>query len=71
MMLPRALPPYCLLPSARNCCCVGSPKCLDIVLDRRRRRRRRRFNICMDEPVDYSAVAAHLAATRGLPYAKT
>jgi nucleoside-diphosphate-sugar epimerase len=24
------------------------------------------YNICMDEPVDYGAVAAHLAATRGL-----
>jgi nucleoside-diphosphate-sugar epimerase len=28
---------------------------------------RRLYNICMDEPVDYGAVAAHLAATRGLP----
>jgi UDP-glucose 4-epimerase len=25
------------------------------------------FNICMDEPVDYRAVANHLAQTRGLP----
>lgn len=25
------------------------------------------FNICMDEPVDYRAVAEHLARTRGLP----
>lgn len=25
------------------------------------------FNICMDEPVDYAEVAAHLARTRGLP----
>jgi nucleoside-diphosphate-sugar epimerase len=25
------------------------------------------FNICMDEPVDYGKLAAHLAATRGLP----
>jgi nucleoside-diphosphate-sugar epimerase len=24
------------------------------------------FNICMDEPVDYQAVADHLASTRGL-----
>jgi nucleoside-diphosphate-sugar epimerase len=24
------------------------------------------FNICMDEPVDYGAVAAHLKRTRGL-----
>ena len=29
--------------------------------------RRQTFNICMDEPVDYRAVAKHLAATRGLP----
>ena len=29
--------------------------------------RRQTFNICMDEPVDYRAVAEHLAATRGLP----
>jgi nucleoside-diphosphate-sugar epimerase len=28
---------------------------------------RRLYNICMDEPVDYGAVAAYLAATRGLP----
>ncbi len=28
---------------------------------------RQTFNICMDEPVDYGEVAAHLAATRGLP----
>jgi nucleoside-diphosphate-sugar epimerase len=25
------------------------------------------FNICMDEPIDYRKVAAHLARTRGLP----
>jgi UDP-glucose 4-epimerase len=25
------------------------------------------FNICMDEPVDYGAVAKQLARTRGLP----
>jgi UDP-glucose 4-epimerase len=29
--------------------------------------RQRLYNIAMDEPVDYSAVASHLAATRGLP----
>lgn len=29
--------------------------------------RQRLYNICMDEPVDYAAVAAHLARTRGLP----
>lgn len=29
--------------------------------------RQRLYNVCMDEPVDYAAVAAHLAATRGLP----
>lgn len=29
--------------------------------------RQRLYNISMDEPVDYSAVASHLAATRGLP----
>jgi nucleoside-diphosphate-sugar epimerase len=28
---------------------------------------RRLYNVCMDAPVDYGAVAAHLAATRGLP----
>jgi nucleoside-diphosphate-sugar epimerase len=28
---------------------------------------RQRFNICMDEPVDYRAVADYLARTRGLP----
>ena len=28
---------------------------------------RQTFNICMDEPVDYRAVAEHLMATRGLP----
>jgi nucleoside-diphosphate-sugar epimerase len=28
---------------------------------------RRLYNVCMDEPVDYGAVATHLAATRGLP----
>jgi nucleoside-diphosphate-sugar epimerase len=28
--------------------------------------RQQTFNICMDEPVDYGAVAAHLKATRGL-----
>jgi UDP-glucose 4-epimerase len=29
--------------------------------------RRQTFNICMDEPVDYRALAEHLARTRGLP----
>lgn len=29
--------------------------------------RQRLYNIAMDEPVDYGAVAAHLARTRGLP----
>jgi len=29
--------------------------------------RQQKFNICMDEPVDYGRVAEHLAATRGLP----
>ena len=29
--------------------------------------RQQTLNICMDEPVDYGAVAAHLAATRDLP----
>jgi nucleoside-diphosphate-sugar epimerase len=29
--------------------------------------RRQTFNICMDEPVDYRAVAGHLKRTRGLP----
>ena len=29
--------------------------------------RQQTFNICMDEPVDYGAVAAHLKAKRGLP----
>jgi nucleoside-diphosphate-sugar epimerase len=29
--------------------------------------RQQTFNICMDEPVDYGAVAAYLAASRGLP----
>lgn len=29
--------------------------------------RQQTFNICMDEPVDYGKVAAHLSATRGLP----
>ncbi len=29
--------------------------------------RQQTFNICMDEPVDYSAVAQYLAETRGLP----
>lgn len=29
--------------------------------------RRQTLNICMDEPVDYGAVAAHLQKTRGLP----
>jgi len=29
--------------------------------------RRQTFNICMDEPIDYGAVAAHLKKTRGLP----
>jgi nucleoside-diphosphate-sugar epimerase len=29
--------------------------------------RRQTFNICMDEPVDYRAVADHLKRTRGLP----
>lgn len=28
---------------------------------------RQTFNICMDEPVDYGALAAYLAETRGLP----
>jgi UDP-glucose 4-epimerase len=31
------------------------------------RARQQTFNICMDEPVDYGEVAAHLAASRGLP----
>ena len=26
-----------------------------------------KFNVTMDEPVDYGEVAAHLAETRGLP----
>jgi nucleoside-diphosphate-sugar epimerase len=29
--------------------------------------RQQKFNICMNEPVDYRAVADHLKATRGLP----
>jgi nucleoside-diphosphate-sugar epimerase len=29
--------------------------------------RQQTFNICMDEPIDYRAVADHLRATRGLP----
>ena len=29
--------------------------------------RRQTFNICLDEPVDYGALGAHLARTRGLP----
>ncbi len=29
--------------------------------------RQQTFNICMDEPVDYGALGAYLAATRGLP----
>ena len=29
--------------------------------------RQQTFNICMDEPVDYGAVGAYLAQTRGLP----
>jgi UDP-glucose 4-epimerase len=29
--------------------------------------RRQTFNVCMDEPVDYSALAAHLRESRGLP----
>jgi len=29
--------------------------------------RQQKFNVCMDEPVDYRKVAEHLAATRGLP----
>ena len=29
--------------------------------------RQQKFNICMDEPVDYSEAAAYLAATRGIP----
>lgn len=29
--------------------------------------RQETFNICMDEPVDYQEVAAHMASTRGLP----
>jgi nucleoside-diphosphate-sugar epimerase len=32
------------------------------------RARQQTFNICMDEPVDYGAVAAYLRATRGLPF---
>ncbi len=32
------------------------------------RARQQTFNICMDEPVDYGAVAAYLAASRGLPW---
>ena len=32
-----------------------------------RRARQQTFNICMDEPVDYGAVAAYLKETRGLP----
>jgi nucleoside-diphosphate-sugar epimerase len=31
------------------------------------RARQQTFNICMDEPVDYGAVARYLAASRGLP----
>jgi len=31
------------------------------------RARQQTFNICLDEPVDYGAVAAYLAASRGLP----
>jgi UDP-glucose 4-epimerase len=31
------------------------------------RARQQLFNVCMDEPVDYGAVAAHLARSRGLP----
>jgi nucleoside-diphosphate-sugar epimerase len=31
------------------------------------RARQQTFNICMDEPVDYGAVAEYLAETRGLP----
>ena len=29
--------------------------------------RQQRFNVCMDEPVDYAELAAHLNASRGLP----
>jgi UDP-glucose 4-epimerase len=29
--------------------------------------RQKLYNVCMDEPVDYGAVARHLAETRGLP----
>lgn len=29
--------------------------------------RQKLFNVCMDEPVDYGAVARHLSETRGLP----
>jgi UDP-glucose 4-epimerase len=29
--------------------------------------RQQRFNVCMDEPVDYAELAAHLKASRGLP----
>jgi nucleoside-diphosphate-sugar epimerase len=29
--------------------------------------RQQRFNVCMDEPVDYGRLAAYLGATRGLP----
>ena len=31
---------------------------------------RQTFNICMDEPVDYGVLAAHLSRTRGLPSVK-
>ena len=34
---------------------------------RTRRARQRLYNVAMDEPVDYGALAAYLAATRGLP----
>ncbi|MEP7285849.1 MAG: NAD(P)-dependent oxidoreductase [Chloroflexota bacterium] len=37
-------------------CAIDSPKA-----------RQQTFNICMDEPVDYSAVADYLKTTRGLP----
>lgn len=30
--------------------------------------RQRLYNVCMDEPVDYAAVADHLGRTRGLPH---
>jgi UDP-glucose 4-epimerase len=41
------------------CCAIDNPAA-----------RQQRFNICMDEPVDYSSVADYLAQTRGLPSVK-